>query len=154
LLSVNIATFPLRGYGTYPAGIATGAGTDTNLWFTLVNNGGNIGMINPNDPAAVVKQYATPTSGSGPGPIAAGPDGNYWFFEEGADQFGFFSPSNPGNITEIPLLTTANPQVEAITTGPNGTLWFTEANADQVGVINTSSHQITEIPVPTSGAKP
>ena len=109
-------------------------------------------MINPNDPGAGVKQYPTPTNGSGPGPIAAGPDGNYWFFEEGADQFGVFSPSNPSTITEIPLLTTANPQVEAITAGPNGTLWFTEYNADQVGMINTANDQIIEFLVPTAGS--
>ena len=33
-----------------------------------------IGMINPNNPGAGVTQYAIPTGGSGPGPIAAGPE--------------------------------------------------------------------------------
>jgi streptogramin lyase len=153
MLSVNIATFPLRGYGTYPQGIATGAGTDTNVWFTLGSNGGNIGTINPNNPGAGVKQYAIPTYNSGPGPIAAGPDGNYWFFEESADRFGIINPAN-GHITEIPLLTTVNPQVEGITAGPNGTIWFTEFNTDQVGMINTANDKITEFPVITPGAEP
>ncbi len=153
LLSVNIATFPLRGEGTYPEGIATGAGADQNIWFTLSANGGNIGMINPNDTSAGVTQYPIPTDGSGPGPIAPGPDGNYWFFEETADQFGVINPTT-GHITEIPLLTTADPQVDGITTGPNGTVWFTEYNADKVGMIDTANDQITEFPVITPGAEP
>src|SRR5262245_36390781 len=110
LLAVNIATFPLHAAGTYPRGVATGAGTDQKIWFTLSGNGGNIGVIDPSNTSAGVTQYATPTKGSGPGPIAAGPDGNYWFFEEGVDQFGVVNPAT-GQITEIPLLTTANPQV-------------------------------------------
>jgi streptogramin lyase len=153
LLSVNIATFPLRGQGTYPEGIATGAGTDQNIWFTLSSNGGNIGMINPLNPGAGVTQYAIPTYNSGPGPIAAGPDGNYWFFEEAGDQFGVINPIS-GQITEIPLLTTTNPQVEGITAGPNGTVWFTEFNTDQIGMINTANDQIAEFPVITPGAEP
>jgi hypothetical protein len=67
VLSVNIATFPLRGEGTYPEGIATGAGADQNIWFTLVDSGGNIGMINPLNPGAGVTQYPIPTSGPPPG---------------------------------------------------------------------------------------
>ena len=54
-----------------PGGVATGAGPDTNLWLTLGTN--SIGMINPNNPDAGVTQYPIPTTNSGPGPIAAGP---------------------------------------------------------------------------------
>ena len=100
--SVNIATFPLRGEGTYPEGIATGAGTDTNIWFTLSGNHGNIGMINPNDPGTGVVQYAIPTNSSGPGPIAAGPDGNYWFFEESANQFAVINPTTGQDHRDSP----------------------------------------------------
>ncbi len=53
-------------------GVATGAGPDTNIWLTMSSN--SIGMINPNNPAVGVKQYAIPTPNSGPGPIAAGPE--------------------------------------------------------------------------------
>ena len=53
-------------------GVATGAGPDTNVWFTMNSN--DIGMINPNNPGAGVTQYAIPTADSGPGPIAAGPE--------------------------------------------------------------------------------
>ena len=60
--------------GGGPQGVATGAGPDTNIWFTMSSN--DIGMINPNNPGAGVTQYAIPTANSGPGPIAAGPRGN------------------------------------------------------------------------------
>jgi len=53
-------------------GVATAAGPDTNVWFTMNSN--DIGMINPNNPGAGVTQYAIPTANSGPGPIAAGPE--------------------------------------------------------------------------------
>ena len=53
-------------------GVATGAGPDPNVWFTMNSN--DIGMINPNNPGAGVTQYAIPTSSSGPGPIASGPE--------------------------------------------------------------------------------
>ena len=52
-------------------GVATAAGPDTNVWFTMDSN--DIGMINPSNPGAGVTRYSIPTSGSGPGPIAAGP---------------------------------------------------------------------------------
>ena len=57
--------------GVDPLGVATGAGPDTNLWFTLNSNA--IGMINPANPGGGITQYAIPTPKSGAGPIAAGP---------------------------------------------------------------------------------
>ncbi len=151
LSSVKVADFPIRVEGGSPQGVASGAGTDKNIWFTLDSN--NIAVINPNDTAAGVTQYPTPTFNSGPGPIAAGPDGNYWFFEETADQFGVINPST-GHITEIPLLSSANPQVDGITAGPNGTVWFTEFNTNQIGVIDTATDQISLFPAITPGAEP
>ena len=61
----------LLSAGGSSQGVATGAGPDANIWFTMGSN--HIGMINPNNPVAGVTQYAIPTAGSGPGPIAAGP---------------------------------------------------------------------------------
>ena len=58
--------------GGDPQGIATGAGPDTNIWFTMGSN--SIGMINPGDPGFGVTQYGIPTANAGPGPIAAGPE--------------------------------------------------------------------------------
>ncbi len=56
--------------GGDPQGIATGAGPDTNIWFTSSSN--SIGMINPADTTAGVNQTAIPTENAGQGPIAAG----------------------------------------------------------------------------------
>jgi streptogramin lyase len=151
LLSVNIAEFPLRVEGGDPQGVASGAGSDKNIWFTLSSN--NIGMINPANTKAGITQYPIPTYNSGPGPIAAGPDGNYWFFEQAANQFGAINPTT-GQITEIPLPTTANPGLNGITAGPNGNIWFTESNMNQIGMINTATHQITEFTPKTPGAQP
>ncbi len=151
LLSANVAEFPIRVEGGSPLGIASGAGSDKNVWFTLSSN--NIGMINPNDTAAGVTQYPIPTLNSGDGPIAAGPDGNYWFFEETAGQFGVINPTT-GHITEIPLLSISNPQVEGLAAGPNGYLWFTVTNTSQIGEINTANDQITLFPTVTPGAEP
>ena len=47
--SVNVAEFPIRVEGGNPLGVASGAGTDKNVWFTLSSS--NIGMINPSNPA-------------------------------------------------------------------------------------------------------
>jgi virginiamycin B lyase len=58
--------------GSNPAGIATGAGPDSNIWLTLNSN--NIGMINPSDPSGAVTQHPIPIPNSGAGPITAGPE--------------------------------------------------------------------------------
>jgi streptogramin lyase len=145
-LSTNVAEFPIR-----VEGVASRAGSDKNIWFTLSSN--NIGMINPKDTAAGVTQYPIPTDNSGDGPIAAGPDGNHWFFEQTADQFGFINPST-GLITEIPLLSISNPDVAGITAGPNGYVWFTAYNTSQIGEINTANDQVTLFPTITPGAEP
>ena len=151
LLSVNIAEFPIPGLGGNALGVASGAGTDKNIWFTL--NSDNIGMIDPSNTGAGVTQYPIPTHNSGPGPIAAGPDGNYWFFEKNADQFGVINPTT-GHIIEIPLLSASTPSVNGITAGPNGTVWFTESALNQIGMINTATDQISLFPAITRGAEP
>jgi streptogramin lyase len=151
LLSVNIAEFPIRVQGGAAESVASGAGSDKNVWFTLSSN--SIGMINPQNTSAGVTQYPIPTYNSGPGPITAGPDGNYWFFEQAADQFGVINP-NTGAITEIPFLANSDPQVDGMTAGPNGAVWFTEFNSNEIGMINVTTHQITQFPVITPGSEP
>ena len=150
LLSVNIAEFPLGVEGGFPVGVASGAGTDKNIWFTLSSS--NIGMINPSNPSAGVTQYPTPSYDSRPGPITAGPDGNYWFFEENFDQLGVINPTT-GQITEVSV-PTAIATVSGLTAGPNGTVWFTAQDTNQIGVISTATDQISLFPVTTAGAQP
>ena len=125
LLSVNVAEFPIRVQGGNPQGVASGAGTDTNIWFTLSSS--NIGMINPSNTSAGVTQYPIPTYNSGPGPIAAGPDGNYWFFEKYCQSVRRHQPDHRPHHRDLPA-ERADPQVDGITAGPNGTVWFTVFN--------------------------
>ena len=130
LLSVNIAEFPIPGLGGNPQGVASGAGTDKNIWFTLNSN--NIGMINPSNTGAGVTQYPIPTDNSGAGPIAAGPDGNYWFFEE-TPISSESSTRRPATSPRSRCSAPRNPRVDGITAGPNGTVWFTESSTNQIG---------------------
>src|SRR5437667_299854 len=69
-----------------------------------------------------LKLFPTPTASSRPTGIAAGPDGNLWFTETGANAIGRITPA--GVITEFPI-PTANSSPWAITAGPDGNLWFT-----------------------------
>jgi hypothetical protein len=70
-----VTEFSLPSKGT-PNEIAPGA--DGSLWFTLWD-GNRIGRITP---WGKVKEFAVPTSNSGPGGITLGPDANLWFAEE------------------------------------------------------------------------
>jgi streptogramin lyase len=76
--------------------------------------------------------------------IAAGPDGNVWFTEDGGNSIGRMTPA--GVVTEFPL-PTASSFPSDIASGPDGNLWFTEFNANQIGRITTAG-VITEFPLP------
>ena len=82
--------------------------------------------------------------------ITAGPDGNLWFTEEGANKIGRITPS--GRITEFPI-PTASSGPDGITAGPDGNLWFTEGAANKIGRI-TPTGAITEFPIPTAESAP
>jgi streptogramin lyase len=56
-------------------------------WFTL-QNFGDVASVNTN--GSGLQLYPTPTAGSTPNWIIAGPDGNYWFTEPGVNQIGVF----------------------------------------------------------------
>ena len=151
LLSTNVAEFPVPVEGGSTVDIASGAGSDKNVWFTLDSN--NIGMINPNDTAAGVRQYPIPTPSSGDGPIAAGPDGNYWFFEEAADKFGVINPTTGSHYRDS--LAVDQPARGRGTHSRAG--WIPLVHGDrtsQIGEINTSNDQITLLPTETAGAEP
>jgi len=78
--------------------------------------------------------------------LAAGPDGNLWFTDQGNNAIGRESPS--GSITEFPLPTDgAGP--DQIAAGPDGNLWFVETNAAQIGKITTHG-AVTEFALPSS----
>ncbi len=62
------------------------------------------------------------TSGSTPGDIIAGPDGNLWFLEESGNKIGKITPE--GRVTEYPLPSQIRFPTR-ITVGSDGNAWFT-----------------------------
>jgi hypothetical protein len=80
----------------------------------------------------------------GTGMITAGPDGNLWFTEPGADKIGMYSLATHA-ITEFSV-PTAGAGPGWITTGPDGNLWFAEQGAGQIGMITTAG-AVTEYPI-------
>src|SRR5439155_11966802 len=64
--------------------------------------------------AGAVTEFPTPTAGSDPINIAAGPDGNLWFTETNVNKIG------------------------RITTGPDGNLWYTTGFTGTIGRITPS----------------
>ena len=84
-----------------PQGVATGAGPDGNIWFTMSSN--DIGMINPSNPGAGVTQYAIPTANSGPGPIAAGPQAVLYASDNGKAQIYEVDKSTGTLLQTIPV---------------------------------------------------
>jgi ELWxxDGT repeat protein len=99
---------------------------------------------------SVTSEFPTLAGGSNPQGITAGPDGNLWFTDPGANQVGFITPW--GSITEFSL-PNAGSQPTGIIAGPDGNLWFTETGHNAIGRI-TPSGGLTEFPVPTPGSKP
>ncbi len=95
-------------------------------------------------------EYTISTGGSQPAYIAAGPDGNLWFTESGANKIGKISTG--GVIVEY-VIPTANSVPAGIVTGPDGNLWFTENGAGKIGKITTAG-TITEYVVPTTASAP
>ena len=81
--------------------------------------------------------------------IAAGPDGNIWFTEDGAARIGRITTS--GVITEFSLAAGVCPY--GIVAGPDGNLWFTEYTASVLGRI-TPSGSISQFTLPTTKSAP
>jgi virginiamycin B lyase len=86
----------------------------------------------------------TPSAGSYPGAIVAGPDGAMWF-TGGGNNIG--SSTIQGTITEYPIPTRGS-QPSQIIAGPDGALWFTEFEGNNIGRITTAG-VITEYAIPT-----
>jgi virginiamycin B lyase len=93
-------------------------------------------------------EYAIPTSNSGALDITPGRDGNMWFVEQCQNKVAKITPT--GQITEYAV---SGDPVD-IVAGPGTSLWFGEFYANKVGEIDSSTGQITEFNVPTSGAGP
>ena len=104
----------------------------------------------PASATGTITEFTIPTNGSNPFGIAAGPDGNVWFTENGAGKIGRITPT--GSIVEF-TLANAFSFPEFIAAGPDGNLWFTESGGNNVARI-TPAGTISEFPVPTLGSHP
>jgi streptogramin lyase len=74
---------------------------------------------------------ALPKPNSFPEYIVVGPDGNYWFTEEGNNAIGRMTPA--GVLTEFPLSASGDKGPFYICVGPDGALWFTEERQTSQG---------------------
>src|SRR4051812_3374645 len=71
---------------------------------------------------AVISDFPIPTANAAPLEITAGPDGNLWFTESGANKIGRMTPA--GVVTgEFAIPTPNSAPYLGITTGPDGNLW-------------------------------
>jgi uncharacterized protein (TIGR03437 family) len=86
----------------------------------------------------VITEFPGPVS---PYCITAGPDGNLWFTDEGANKVGRITPA--GVITEFSAGITAGANPFGIAAGPDGNLWFTELAGNRIGRV-TPAGVITE----------
>jgi len=75
--------------------------------------------------------HVLPTTNSFPEYIAVGPDGNYWFTEEGNNAIGKMTPG--GTLTEFPLSASGDKGPFDICVGPDAALWFTEERQTSQG---------------------
>jgi streptogramin lyase len=139
------------------------AGECQSVWYTEVGSSPNkIGSIAPNGTNAT--EYSTPTAGSFPYTITAGPDGNVWFTEATPNNIGIFESLGGGlGIGEDPITSASMPGNNSqyngryITSGPDGNMWFTESQCVTgpcfVGSISTSG-TINVYQTPTSNSQP
>ena len=93
------------------------------------------------------REFPVPTPFSSPVGIAAGPDGNLWFTELGANQIGRITTG--GSVTEFAVPTPSSAPHD-IAAGPDGNLWFTEYNGYKLVRITTGG-AITEFGSPPTG---
>src|ERR1700694_2026025 len=91
--------------------------------------------------APLIAESPTPTAGSTPQGIAAGPDGNLWFAESGGgSRIGRITTA--GTITEFTGLTGAP---FWIASGPGG-LWGTEPSAHVIAELSTAGGVLGGLP--------
>jgi streptogramin lyase len=94
-----------------------------------------------------MSEFPLPTANSFPGSIAAGPDGNLWFTESGANQIGKITPT--GTVTEYG---TGLPNIglDGIAAGPDGNVWFTCQLCGGIGNITPSGQVNTQFNDPVN----
>jgi virginiamycin B lyase len=138
-------------------------GPNGNLWFTEPGVD-RIGEITPRASATIIHEFDLPAAdrlSQGVGSpvtsadtIAAGPDNDVFFTEQGSNAIGVMNSSGvlvskfivPGsNLTPIPL---------GIAESPGGTMWFTENSANQIASLSVGTGQVKVLPLPAGASGP
>ena len=113
-----------------------------------------IGRITP---TGTITEYPLPTAYSGPGGIAAGPDGNLWFTETFYREPAGSRTRSGGSPRPAPSPNTPCPPLTAAPTGSRpartATCGSPRPGGNQIGRI-TPTGTITEYPLPTAGSSP
>jgi virginiamycin B lyase len=133
------------GYSTsWPLAIAP---ERDRMWFSVVRSP----VVGHIDLAGEITEQPGPV-GLGVFGLVAGPDGNLWLANTGANQIDCFTPS--GTFSGFPL-PTPNAAPDSITVGPDGNIWFTTSSfyaaTTEIGRVTTTG-DFTEFPLPISSA--
>lgn len=91
---------------------------------------------------STLKLFYTPTPGSWPAYIAAGPERSMWFSETFTARIGRVTME--GQMTEFSL--PPGDDVEGVAAGPDGNVWFTEPAANKIGRM-TPEGVVTSFPI-------
>jgi streptogramin lyase len=142
--------------GAAPLGITVGG--DTAMWAIL--SSGKIARVSLSGAVTTYTSGLPPKSALGGrfANIADGHDFTLWYVEDWANSVGRMTLAGVSSVYPIP---SSNSRPVGITSDffNDGSMWFTESQsfgskANLIGRINTTSHAITEFPVPTQGAAP
>jgi streptogramin lyase len=134
-----VTQFPTSGA---TQGIANGP---NGVWFT---EGTKVGV------AAIdgtVKEYPIPGAVSLQD-ITLGSDGNMWFTDSGANDFGSISPD--GSTIHVYPTLQAGGQPRGIASGPDGNLYICDPGNNEIYVESTAGVELNRQHVPTGGSKP
>ena len=156
LFGVPVIEFPISAATGYDLqGIA--AGSDGNMWFTLINES-EIGRILVSNPATV-NYFPTKTSSVYPTGITAGPsDSNLWFNEGSqAGRIGKIptseTPGSSSGETEYAVTNGGAAGFQSMTTGTDGNVWFVDSANNAIGKMTTAG-VVTEFTLSVAGAFP
>jgi len=146
--------------GAKPLSIAMSP-IDYSIWFTEYGTGqiGSVKLLD--DGSAIVKHYATSSSGSKPWGIAIDPNGFVWVTESASASncLGRLNPASGEYVTFAIPTPSAEPRglaVEATTAHPYEVInvWFAEYGSDKIGRYSLSMNVFFEYPVISTGSRP
>lgn len=146
LVAVGVREYVLPHSGAFAHDPAVAP--DGNVWFADQPNS-YIGRLDPE--TGDVKEYPTPTTGSGPHGIivAPAPDGGVWYTGNAKGLIARLDPKT-GKFTEYP--TGARDPHTLLWL--NGTIWFTAQQANKYGTLNPATGEAKLYDVPTPRALP